>query len=461
MSELLSPEDRISRVETIVLDRPEVAGFQAYEYFRSLASDQKSAFISGELPNLNLNYPGLSLEIVERLKGTMLDSLKALMPGEISPRSESLYTALEYRYSELFMTDMARIMNDTTLTSEERSEAQEWFVRANESLYGKPDKDVFSGLASNAITEKTVIKTDDSAETAQVRSELRELIGEIDRSDFTPFVPSPELMTRIGELVHERFNPIVEHIEADREYDVDGIVQALNIALEKLDSRNTGWRVAKVPNSSALAVSAHQKLVEVGENRPTIKGDALRGRVIHELGVHAGRSINAEKAGWLSAQYGQDGYLDFEESFATALEDAYQGKTKEHGQDYQLVAGLTYGLDNHLPRNFRETFEVMWRVKALGRVRDGQISDKDLDKARSSAFLVCLRLFRGTTGQQKGVVYLKDLAYFNGRESAWAVLQGINTQQDFDLLFAGKLDNSNEYHKAIARDIVAVIKASM
>jgi hypothetical protein len=451
----LSPEQKLSHVEVIVQENPEVAGLQAYEYFRSTASDQKPAFISGELVNLDLTYPDLTVETITRVKDPMLDALKTLMPGETNRKSESLYTAVEYRYSELFMMDMARRMDDTTLDPEERAEAQQWFVRASESLYGKPDKSVFSGLAAHAIAEKTLGNDSDSVETSQIRDELSGLIGEIDESNFAPFVPSPELVTRIGNLVHERFDSLVEHIDPDQEYDVYGMVQALDTALEKLDGKKLGWRVAKVPNSSVLAVSAHQKLVEVGENRPTIKGSVLRGKTLHELGVHAGRSINAEKASWLSAEYGQEGYLDFEESFATALEDAYHGKSEEHGEDYQLVAGLGYGLDNHSPRDFRETFEVMWRTKALDKVKDGQISEKDLDKAKSSAFTSCLRLFRGTTGQQKGVIYLKDMAYSNGQESVWTVLKDVNTQQDLDLLFAGKLDNSKEEHQEIARDIVS------
>jgi len=170
--------------------------------------------------------------------------------------------------------------------------------------------------------------------------------------------------------------------------------------------------------------------------------------------VHAGRSINAHKAGWLSAAYGQDGYVDFEESFATALEDAYKGEFTDHGENYYLIAGLAYGLDNHEPRDFRETFEVMWRVNALKK-RPAGLDEAAIEKAKSAAFTSCVRLFRGTTTHQRGVIYLKDLAYFKGQESVWRVLQGVQSQEDFDYLFAGKLDNSRADHQSIAAQIVA------
>lgn len=450
----LNPDQKISRVEAIVREYPEVAGLQAYEYFRSSANEQKQAFISGDQQDLDLSYPDLTLENITEIKTPMLRGLVTLMPGEKTLKSESLYNAVEYRYSELFMMDMSRVMNSDTVTNEEREEAQQWFVQANEALYGKPRTEIFNALASRTIVERTSLDLTDSNEVQGLKHELHSLIGQVDSTDFESFRPSDQLVTRIGDLVHERFDELVSHVAPEEEYGVTEMTEAIEVALEKMGGKELDWKVEIVPDSSALAVSAHQKIVEVGDSRPTIKGNILRGKILHELGVHAGRSIRAEKAGWLSAAYGQEGYLDFEEAFATALEDTYQGKFDDHGEDYQLIAGLAYGYDNHSPRNFRETFEVMWRVNAIGKIKEGSITEKGMANAKSNAYMSCLRLFRGTTGLQKGVVYLKDLAYFNGQESVWNVLKGVKTQEDFDLLFVGKLDNSKPDHKVIARNIV-------
>lgn len=384
----------------------------------------------------------------------MLGALVALMNGEQNDKTRHLYDAIDYRYSELFMLDMARIMNSSEAGSKDRSEACDWFVMANEGLYGKPNREVFSSLAANNLFNLVEARDGDSEEISSLRLELQELVGSVSSTDFEPFAPDAELVIRIGELVHERFNELVEHIDPERTYEVEDMSKALDIALDKIGGKDVGWRTVVVPNSSVLAVSAHQKQVEVGENRKSIKGAELRGKVLHEVGVHTGRSINAEKAGWLSAAYGQNGYLDFEEAFATSLEDAYKGEFTNHGVNYYMVAGLAYGLDGHAPRDLRETFYVMWRMKALDRVKDGQITQEDITKAKANAFTSVMRLFRGTTGKDRGVVYLKDMAYFNGQELAWGVLKNVKSQHDFNYLFAGKLDNSKPDHQRIAGLIV-------
>ncbi len=63
-------------------------------------------------------------------------------------------------------------------------------------------------------------------------------------------------------------------------------------------------------------------------------------------------------------------------------------------------------------------------------------------------------LRRGTTGKQKGVILLKDLAYFQGQESVWKSFEDVHTEADLDLLLAGKLDITKLDHKRIAEMIL-------
>lgn len=450
----LSPEQKLGRIEEIVQAHPEVAGLQAYEYLRSNVKEQQVAFINGERDALSLDYKDLNPANIERLKGSMLLALNSLMSGEQNPKTRALYRAIEYRYSELFMLDMARIVNDDSYSEQERAQAREMFVSANEALYGQPDRGIFSAIARKSLAPLLSGGDSDGTEAQKIRGELGALIGSIDQTDYELFVPSDEVMERVGALTRSRFDQLVDHIDTEKTYDVAAMAEALDAALTKLGGKDLGWRVAIVPKSNVLAVSAHQKLVEVGENRKPAKGDELRGKALHEVGVHAGRSINALKAGWLSAAYGQDGYLDFEESFATALEDAFKGKFGDHGQNYYLIAGLAYGYDNHPPRDFKEVYEIMWRISALKKAASGQIEQSVLSKVKTAAFDNCMRLFRGTATTDKGVIYLKDLAYFKGQELVWRVLQNVHTQEDFDYLFAGKLDNTQEDHRLIAEAII-------
>ncbi len=451
----LNPEQKISRIEQTVQNNPEIAGLQAYEYFRNNGASQKAEFLSGEV-DLTLKYPSLTMEAITKIAEPSQLALETLFKGDVSPKSEALFNAIEYRYSELFMLAMARDMLDQGLSDAQRAEARGWFVDANEGLYGKPDKEIFSALAKEYISGELTELPVEFEKSIQLQSELSSRMGVIDTTEFKTFVAGTELLEHISGLVHERFDGVVSHIDEDKTYNADSMVEVLDEALEKLGGKKLGWTTKKVANSSALAVSAHQKQVEVGENRVDSLGAELKHKTIHEVGVHAARAINAERGGWVSAAYGQDGYLDFEEAVAIALEDAYQGKFDDHGENYYLIAGLAYGLDNHEPRNFRETYEVMWRMLVLQAAKGvADVTDEQVVEAQSSAFTSCMRLFRGTDTRQPGVVYLKDLAYFKGQELAWQALKDVHTQEDFDLIFAGKLDLTRSDHRDIAQSIIA------
>lgn len=457
MSEfVVLPEQQIAFVEGLVKSYPEIAGLQAYEYFRSDVASQKESFIHDSGYQLDLSYAALTEANLRNVAFPTQTTLEAMMPVSRDLKADSLFEAVAARYAEMSMLSAARRMNDNNLSDSERKEAEDWFVLTNEAIYGKPKKDVFTGLARKNILPQLEKTEKDLPNTSTLSNELKGLIGSLDQSDYVPFVIDSGVAGRIRKLVTERYGALLEHIDVDREYEVNEIRQALEVSLAKTGGIEFGWSVKVVPNSSAISVSAHQKQVEVGENRATISGKELRGRVLHEVGIHAGRSIKAEKAGWLSAQYGNEGYLDFEEALATALEDAYKGQIRESGVNYYLIAGLAYGLDNHHPRDLRGVYEIIWRYNALTAQSGAEdLTDESIMSAKNRAFKSCVRMFRGTTTTQPGVVYLKDLSYFNGQTAAWKVLKHVYTQANFDLLEAGKLDLTRPDHLAIAENIAS------
>lgn len=452
----LSPEQRVNEVEQIIIEMPEIAGIQAYERFRSDVNSQKDGFIAGTQTELELFYPDLQPEKLVELATATEATLRILMPTH-DEKAAALYDAVEYRYAEMFMLRVAAEMQNPDLTEEQRQEAQTWFVQSNEALYSKPEPSVFAALAKTHLQPLLNKELSTSQTNAQqIRAELASNLGTILETDYQQFNPDQTAVDNIKLLLHERLGFMVDHVIEDKTYETADMAEALEVALNKIGGQELGWKVAVVSKSTALAVSAHQKLIEVGENRKPCDGDELKGKIFHEVGVHALRSINAEKVGWLSAAYGQEGYLDFEEAFATALEDAHKGKFADHGVDYYLIAGLAYGFDEHSPRDFRQVYEVMWRTNALKSVStEEDITPEQIATAQSKAFTSCVRMFRGTTTTVPGVVYLKDLAYFNGQEKAWSVLAHVRTQADLDQLFAGKLDLTVSSHQHIASQILA------
>jgi hypothetical protein len=90
----------------------------------------------------------------------------------------------------------------------------------------------------------------------------------------------------------------------------------------------------------------------------------------------------------------------------------------------------------------------------LGRYGYDDITNKDIKRAKATSFRQTVRIFRGTDGKHPGVVYTKDLAYFNGQQKAWSILKDVRNPSDLDFILSGKLDLTNEFHRKIAEEIV-------
>ena len=452
---LQSPEQKAHTIESIVAETPEVAGVQAYEYFRNDNVKQRDRFIAADHGNPHLAYPLLTRENLARLSMRADEAMISLLPGEQNDKTKALFDALEYRHAEIFMLNMAADMHNPALSSTERTEATEWFVTANEALYGLPDVAVFSAAMQRDVLG-LLRAASENMEHSFLQHELRDLLGEVAASNEGLHVPSELTVQRLRGLVLDRFTPLVDYIDIAKTYTAVEMRDAFQESLARLEGDALGWRAALVPSSSALAVSAHQKIIEIGENKKDLDGLTLQGKVVHEAGVHAGRSITAAKAGWLSAAYGQEGYLDFEESLATIFEDLYTGADSVGASsNYYIACGLALGLDNHAPRDFRGVYEIMWRKKALEKITATQpeLSKETLEKAKRAAYSACVRIFRGTPCDVPGMIYTKDLAYFRGQELAWEALDDVETQEDIDLLLTGKLDLTRPEHARIAHDI--------
>jgi hypothetical protein len=460
------PRERLATVEAEVRTTPEVAGYQSYESLVNNNGALKAEFIAASAGNLNLAYKrfkGVELEELVDLAHQSEATLVTLIGSERDDKVEALFDALEYRESEMFMVWLATKMNDESLPPAERAEAANWFKEANEALYGVPENGTFSAIARTRLQPYMQADYTHDPEARQLQEELRERVGYIEDEGKQLAETSPEGRERFAALIHEKFDSILEHIQPRYEPGPNGelveklftpeeMAEAIRVALDKIGATELGWRCEIIPEKELMAVSAHQKLVEVGENREPAGAAELRAKVAHEVGVHAWRSANAEKAGWVSAAYGQQKYLDFEESFANAVGEVYWGAESAAAPQYRYLAfGLAYGLDGHEPRDMRDTYEVMWRTIALDSRKGGAL---DVAKAKNTAFIQTLRLFRGTPTDVPGLTYNKDLAYVVGDEKVRPVIDLIETPEDLELFFAGKLDPTLPDHLPIAEDIV-------
>lgn len=69
---------------------------------------------------------------------------------------------------------------------------------------------------------------------------------------------------------------------------------------------------------------------------------------------------------------------------------------------------------------------------------------KAWEKAKNKAWNRCVRTFRGTSCQTKGVCLTRDIVYREGNINTWIVLQG--GQEDGTRFSLGKYDPANSRH---------------
>lgn len=458
-----APGARLAQIQADIADRPEIAGFQGYEKLVNNNQAKRAEFIEAQDGNPRLTYALLAGEQLQQLisLGQSAEaSLVTLIGSERNTQIEALFEALEYREAEIFMIYMSSRMLDESLPREDRAEAAEWYKLANEALYGVPEQTIFSAVARQRLLPhiNTDFSTDPQA--LQLQYEINQRIGRIDDEGFELYQPNQVNKERFAELIHERFDGMLAHVSerydegdgTEIQYTAQETIEAIRVALDYIGATELGWRCEEVPNKELLSVSAHQKLVEVGEHRAPMDAAELRAKIAHEVGVHVVRSVNAERAGWPSAAYGQQRYLDFEESFANKVGEVYWGEGVVAAPEYRyMIASFAYGLDNHPPRDMRECYEIMWRTIALDTRKPGQ--PLNIEAAQKTAYLQCNRMFRGTPFDIPGLIMSKDLSYQRGDEVVNPVIDLIESQDDLDLLFAGKLDPTLGDHLPIAEAI--------
>ena len=142
------------------------------------------------------------------------------------------------------------------------------------------------------------------------------------------------------------------------------------------------------------------------------------------------------KSGWESS-------YDSEEGLALAMEQALKGKYKKGGVEPYVSVGLTY-FDK---KDFRDTFEIKWRLSALFEAKKtGEITDDIVNKAKEKAYTSVSRCLRGTDE----LPFFKDLAYYNGITNIWKYLEKTRGDDlELTLLFAGKIDPSDAKHRRL------------
>jgi hypothetical protein len=230
------------------------------------------------------------------------------------------------------------------------------------------------------------------------------------------------------------------------ELDADGIKLVFEIALQKMAA--VGWNVVidRSSSRSGIHVVQESREVVIPEGRK-LSAEKLKSLVIHELGTHVTRRLNGERSKLTLLGLGFDRYKD-DEGIATMREQVLKEEFDEFsGFEAHLAIGLAYGIDGRKPRNFRETYEILYRIFKLQALLKGKTIEEAEKRAIDRAWNRCIRTFRGTACSIPGICFTKDIFYRESNIDIWRIWTDNPARAStFNL---GKFDPANPRHRML------------
>ena len=414
-------------------------------------SEEEERFLSGEVRGPQFYYEKLnSADFDEAAEKIQEIGNKILDHPSLPPSHRGIYEECIADYSKkTTLLNYAQQYNNAK-SEEEKKAAAEKYRHLNIESYGEPDEDTYRSLLGgklNAIHSKKL--------TGKADDLRKELFGMV---DFDPdvdiperFRPSDETVEWMHSVAESLYGGMLSHIPNEQEefdpYELqkiftDIIEEEFNNDSKGYAGAAEGWTVS-VEKATSVNVKSSEKRIVIPDNGMMRSRKKVENLVVHEIGVHMLRSITGGETDMLPLRSGLSDYYDTEEGLGVVMEQALSGKFAERGVDHYITAGLAH-FDN---KDFREAFEIKWRLSLLGSVDDGsEVSDGQIVKAKKTAFTQTLRSFRGTNDMP----LFKDLSYYNGSVEVWRYLESVKGD-DFllSLLLAGKVNTSADHRRVI------------
>jgi hypothetical protein len=477
--------------------RPDVTpemGFQSYEMLADLTSVrniQQAAFLNNEVLKPELSYPNIDEAKLDQGIATL---------GQIGIRSEgildqdissAIWNSAGYRLAEMYWLKEAKRLNffsENPKSIKFRLSAER-YQDLNEQLYGKPNSEITGQVVGEVLAQARSKKLDErgqrileeleqgtvttiNGETVVIRgiksmeatNRLPEITG---RLDILADVVKDEF-AYVFNLVDSYWDEVIlprAHNTTEAPcFKLDDITLLFTQMRDVMDPENNS-NISVVINDKAKTVAWDTPSMSIKAGKETAKvTDKLEmiGSLIHELGIHGGRATNGLNTELPvlgtglyteSEEDEQPDYLTFEEGIATLVEMAIKGNTENwkpvHISHYLNTALAYEGAD------FRETFEITWRARALMAVPDGEsMTDEIINTQRKQAYLSLIRTRRGTPthiAYDKPLTFNKDLAYLQGKIIALRFLERVGEDKEsIRQIFKGKFDPLNKAQKRLA-----------
>jgi hypothetical protein len=211
----------------------------------------------------------------------------------------------------------------------------------------------------------------------------------------------------------------------------------------KIDSKGTRTAISVAPTARKVHLPSSEKLAMRRKKR-ALTPKKVQALIAHEIGTHAVRAVNGERARVKILGAGLDRYVQGEEGLATYREQQENPVDDYAGLDGYFAIGLAKGLDDGTKKDFTQVFNRL--------VDYYLVTEETTEKnAKELAWNCSMRVFRGTTGTVPGVVFSKDLAYRQGNIAHWNAVKNESLSGiDLD---SGKFDPTNPRHVAFLENL--------
>ncbi|HET9850126.1 MAG TPA: tyrosine/phenylalanine carboxypeptidase domain-containing protein [Candidatus Saccharimonadales bacterium] len=352
---------------------------------------------SAPLPPYKPNFDAQTLEIIDHYQNGTADLLN---------RAENEKNArLARRLAEVALIKSYRDMYAG------RGPAD--FKKAVTAVWGQPSRELFWELVDQALAQAGKPSRD-----AAVLAEVKKLINIKPADQTATWIHiSPKLFKPARAEFKELFKPEVDMLNralADKppvhRYNYQEVIELLRQAMVFYGLDKDGWQIVISDKTEKVMVNYDTKSISVSRGSLRLSKNRMIGLVLHEVFVHAKAKphIRAHAGKIGERRVVEEGLGIFIEQMA--LRRFYPVRSLRY-----ISLGLALGLDGK-PRNAREVYEIIWRLRYLGG------SAKSRRVAKEYAAKEVVRTFRGMPLAQRGVVITKDRAYVEGNRMIWAYL---------------------------------------
>lgn len=379
---------------------------------RAQERGEKKKFLDGEIDNPRFSYDHISEEYLSNTQ----ENLNAL-------REEVSHSPADVLIAEAYSNKIEYLSQEINLLHAARNGNDQIFDQINQRLYGAVDVDLFRAVLG--ALERRVGKLVSESET--IDPSTKELQRELER-----------IALRIDSDTARQF----EWYFLSEYEDLIGADEIREIFREvKKDLGLVAWKinVDQTNTLPSITVRRREKLVLIPSQRTLPRRKALA-LAHHELEVHAKRSENGYKSSIKLLSVGLDYYLSAEEGLAKYLETQHYAAGLNSALESYFFTALILGVDGY-KRSFREVFDLaslFYKSVHYERFKN------DPRPVHMYAWGRTMRLFRGTSGQNKGVCSRRGLVYLEG----YMRIKDLLEQKKFSIeeLLLGKYDPSNAGH---------------